>query len=117
MQYALDFTQKRPPDVQARIADGMKQADDNADIRWRQIIDGCVLAAARRLPELTSDDVLDEYEKLPNPPKTHSQVALGPVMDRAHRMGILIATERVIRSTRKIKHGNYHRAWKSRYCQ
>ncbi len=47
MQFALDFTQKLAPAAQERIADGMRQADENADCRWRHIFDGCVLAAAR----------------------------------------------------------------------
>jgi hypothetical protein len=38
----------------------MATADENANERWKKIIDGCILAAARRLPELTVDDVLAE---------------------------------------------------------
>lgn len=114
-QFNLDFTQRLPPEAQARIADGMQQADDNANPYWRHIFDGCVLAAARRLPEVTSDDVLEEIEKLPNAPKTHNLVAIGPAMKRAYEMGILSATEKVLRSKRKEKKGNYHKVWKSNY--
>jgi hypothetical protein len=50
MQFALDFAQKLAPATQARIHDGMKQADENAETRWKHIFDGCVLAAARKKP-------------------------------------------------------------------
>jgi hypothetical protein len=114
-QFAFDWTSKRPPEVQSRIADGMKQADDNADGRWRHVFDACVLAAARKKPEITSDDVLAEIEALPNPPSTHALCAIGPAMKRAFEMGIIAATEKVVRSERLEKKGNYHRVWASKY--
>lgn len=107
--YILDFEQKLPPSAQ----DGMAQADVNADPVWKHIFDGCVLAAARRLEELTSDDVLDEIKKLPHPPNTHNLCAIGPAMKRAFEMRVIAPTERVVRSTRPEKKGNLHRVWKS----
>lgn len=115
MQFSLDFTQKLPPPVQARIADGMKAADDNADARWRHIFDACVLAAAKKKPEITSDDVLDEIEALKDPPDTHNLAAIGPAMRRAKQMGILKPTGRFVRSTREEKNGNLHAVWISLY--
>lgn len=112
LQYSLDYDAKLPPSAQ----DGMARADENADGRWKHIWDGCVLAAARRLPELTSDDVLEEFEKLNHPPQTHNLSAIGPAMQRAWKMGILKPTGRVLRSTRKIKNGNLHSVWTSNYC-
>ena len=117
MQFALDFSTKRPPAVQEKIAAGMKQADENANGRWRHIFDACVLSAARKKPEITSDDVLSEIEALPNPPGTHNLAAIGPAMSRAASMGILKATERVKRSERPGKHGNRQNVWFSRYYQ
>ena len=113
-QYALDFTQKIPPAAQERIADGMRQADEHANSQWRHIFDGCVLAAARKKPEITSDDVLTEIEALPNPPSTHNLAAIGPAMIRAAAMGILSRTDRVQRSSRPGKHGNRQNIWISR---
>jgi hypothetical protein len=115
-QPTLDFTQKLPPAVQERIAEGMQQADENANARWKHVWDGCVLAAARRLHELTSDDVLEEFEKLNHPPGTHNMSAIGPAMKRAWKMGILSPTDRVVRSLRKEKQGNRHNIWISKYC-
>ena len=117
LQFQLDFTAKLPARAQARIADGMQRADDNADCRWRHIFDGCVLAAARKKPEITSDDVLAEIEALPDPPCTHNLAAIGPAMKRAAQMGILRRTENVKRSARLEKHGNLQYVWISRYFQ
>lgn len=115
-QPCFDFTAKPlPPAVQERIAEGMKQADDNASPRWKHIWDGCVLAAARRLKELTSDDVLAEFEKLKHPPATHNLSAIGPAMKRAWKMGVISPTEKVVRSERLEKKGNFHRSWMSNY--
>lgn len=116
MQFALDFTQKVPAAIQEKIRAGMKQADDNSDLRWRHVFDACVLAAARKKPELTSDDVLAELEMLPGAPSTHNLAAIGPAMKRAAQMGILTRTDRFVRSTLKRKNGNLHAVWISNYC-
>ena len=117
LQYALDFTAKLPPAAQARIADGMAAADEHADERWKHFFDGCVLAAARKKPEITSDDALDEMETLPKPPGTHNLAAIGPAMRRAENMGILINTGRNVRSKKLGKNGNLHIVWRSTVYQ
>jgi hypothetical protein len=114
MQYSIDFSGKVPPVVQQRIRDGMKRADENADPKWRHIFDACVLAAARKKPEITSDDVLAEIEALPDPPKTHNLAAIGPAMKRAAQMGIIARTDRFCRSRVPHKNGNLHNVWSSR---
>jgi hypothetical protein len=115
LQFDLDFTQKLPAPVQERIAAGMQQADDNAETRWKHIFDACVLAAAKKKPEITSDDVLAEIEALPQAPSTHNLAAIGPAMKRAAEMGILAYTDRVKRSERPEKHGNRQNVWVSKY--
>ncbi len=114
-QFNIDYTGKVPPEAQAKIADGMKRADDSADYFWKRMVDGCVLAAARRLAELTVDDVLAELEKIPSCPSTHNLAALGPAMNRAAKDRIVVATEGFRRSARPEKHGNLQRIWRSRY--
>ena len=116
-QFGLDFSGKRPPEVQAKIAEGMQAADDHADGRWKHLFDACVLAAARKKPEITSDDVLAEIEALPDPPSTHNLAAIGPAMRRAQQMGIISYTDRVKRSERPTKHGNRQNLWLSNYYQ
>lgn len=110
-QFTLNFSSRLP--VSAQL--GMQQADDNADGRWKHIFDACVLAAARKKPEITSDDVLAEIEALPNPPETHNLVAIGPAMRRACQMGVLRGTDRTKRSERPEKHGNRQNVWESKY--
>jgi hypothetical protein len=116
MQFTLDFEGKFPPATQEKIRAGMKQADDNADVRWKAVLDGCVLAVARRQEELTSDDVLAELESLPHHPVTHNLAAIGPAMKRAAQMGIITRTDRFMRSTVAHKNGNLHAIWKSNYA-
>jgi hypothetical protein len=121
--YSLDFTGKTPPAVQDAIKDGMKRADENANYFWKKVLDGCVLAAARRLPELTVDDVLDEMEAINvarkiagKPPiETHNLDALGPAMMRAKRDKIISPTTTKIRSKRVVKHGNLRTLWTSNF--
>ena len=115
MQFALDFEAKLPPAVQATIHDGMERADQNADERWKHIFDACVLAAAKKSSEITSDDVLAEIEALQDAPSTHNLAAIGPAMKRAAQMGILTYTNGTKRSERPEKHGNRQNVWRSNY--
>ena len=114
-QFSMDFTQKMPPEAQERIHDGMQRADENADARWKHIFDGCVLAAALKKPEITSDDVLDEIAALPNAPTTHNLAAIGPAMKRAAKYGVIAPTNRFCRSRIRHKNGNVHSIWRSNH--
>lgn len=111
MQFDLDFSGSLPPSAQL----GMAKANDNADPKWRHVFDACVLAASKKKPEITSDDVLTELETLPNAPSTHNLAAIGPAMKRAAEKGVLRSTERWVRSQRPEKNGNLHRVWESVY--
>lgn len=112
-QYQLDFSQRLSGSAQ----EGMAQADENADSRWKAVFDACVLAAARKKAEITSDDVLAELESLPDAPSTHNLAAIGPAMKRAAQHGILGRTDRFCRSTRPEKNGNLHAVWMSKFYQ
>ena len=111
----FNFPEPLSAEAQEKIAAGMRQADENANPFWKHIFDASVLAAAKKKPEITSDDVLEELEALPNPPDTHNLSAIGPAMKRACDMGILTHTERVKRSERPEKRGNWHTVWISNY--
>lgn len=122
-QFALDFTTKMPPAAQAAKADGMQAADDHADPFWKRVIDGCILAVARKQAELSVDNVLDEIEEANKgriaaglqPVETHHLCAIGPAMKRAYRDKVISATGRVTRSTKAHKNGNLHAVWKSNF--
>jgi hypothetical protein len=115
-QPTFDFTEKQslPPAVQERIAEGMQQADENANDRWKRWVDGCIQNVAIEKREFTVDDVLEKLEALPYPPSTHNLAALGPRMKEvAKTLKYMTATDRVQRSKRPEKNGNLHRVWKS----
>jgi hypothetical protein len=114
-QMALDFTGKWSPAMQAATAAGMQQADEHADPEWRHLFDACLVAVARRMAEFTSDDVLNEMDRLARRPQTHNLSAIGPAMKRARALGVMEATDRVRRSQRPEKHGNRQNVWRSRY--
>lgn len=109
LQFQLDFSKRLPISAQLGIA----QADANAKEEWKHWFDGCVMAAAKKKAEITSDDVLAEIEALPHAPETHNLAAIGPAMIRAAKMGLLRGTDRTVRSQRPEKNGNLHRVWES----
>lgn len=108
--YEFNFSGKLTPETQR----GMAQADDNAKVEWKRVVDGCVMNVAMEKQEFTVDDVLAKLESLPFPPKTHNDSALGPRMKEVSKtLKYMTATERVQRSRRPEKHGNLQRVWKS----
>jgi hypothetical protein len=109
-QFQLDFNKRLP--VSAQI--GMKQADDHADDRWKQWVNGCIQDVARRKEFFTVDDVIESLRELPNPPDTHNLGALGPRMQKvSEELGYMTATNEHKRSRLKGKNGNLHRVWRS----
>jgi len=108
-QFDLNFSGR----LTATAQEGMAQADANASPLWKRWFDDCVMAAAKKKAEITSDDVLSELEALPNPPSTHNLGAIGSAMVRAAKDGLLERTERLKRSQRPEKNGNLQRVWRS----
>lgn len=100
---------KLPPDAMA----GIEQADANAIAEWKQAIDRSVRVAANKKREITTDDVLLEFELLHASPRTYTMRAIGPAMIRAADEGIITRTDRVRRSERDGNHGNWQKIWLS----
>jgi hypothetical protein len=119
LQFELDWNSKLPPSAQ----EGMAQALDHADKFWLKVLDGCILAVARKLPELSVDNVLDELEEVNKAREsagkpiveTHHLCAIGPAMRRAQKDGIIVGTGRVVRSKKAHKNGNIHSLWASNF--
>lgn len=110
-QFDLDFSGRLPVSAQ----EGMARADEHADARWKRVVDGCILAVAKRQEFFTVDDVLAELESLPDPPDTHNLGALGPRMKEVSKtLGYMEATSELRRSRRPEKNGNLHRVWRSK---
>jgi hypothetical protein len=72
----IDYDQK----LRVSVRVGMAQAYEDAEASWKRVVDGAILAVARRLPEFTVDDVLEDLERIPNAPNTHNLAAQGPRM-------------------------------------
>jgi hypothetical protein len=112
-QDSFDLSNRLPESAR----DGMQRADEHADPDWKLAFDYCVVEAARKKQEITSDDVLAEWEAIPDRPDTHNLSAIGPAMKRAAKDGVLSSTNRVICSGRAVKHGIRHTIWHSNIYQ
>lgn len=123
LNYSLDFSTKVPPAEQDRIRDGMARADEHANEFWKAILAHCIWEAARRLKELTVDDVLAQLDKVNEERKakhqelieTHNLSAIGPAMKSAAKEGIITGTPQVRRSRITGKKGNLQVIWKSNF--
>lgn len=112
-QAQLEFN-PLPPAARERIEQGMKQADDNADVRWKRVTDACILAVARQNSEFTADEVVAEIERTHTGFTTHCGSALGPrLKEVAKTLKYMAPTDRVKRSARPASHGNYLKVWES----
>lgn len=110
LQLRMDYSGHLP--IRAQL--GMQQAEDSASDDFKAVILGCVLAVARRKSEVCADDVMAEYLSLPDRPFLHRN-AMGPLIVRAWRDGILKPTDRVARSQREGSRGHMQRIWQSNY--
>ncbi len=110
LNYELDFSGNLPPSAQ----EGMARADEHARAEWKRVIDGLILNVALEQQEFTVDDIVERFEKLPFPPRTHRLCAIGPRMKEvAKTLRYMEATDRFTRGARPISHGNLHRIWRS----
>lgn len=66
---------------------GMAAADKNADEAWKLTALGMVVAVSDRLDDFTTDDLWDAGLAKPREPR-----ALGPVMTRAAKLGLIRKT-------------------------
>jgi hypothetical protein len=110
LNYSLDFSGHLPVSAQ----EGMAQADEHAKVEWKRVIDGLILNVALEKQEFTVDDVIERFERLPFPPRTHRLCAIGPRMKEvAKTLKYMEPTDRFRRGERVVSHGNLHRVWKS----
>lgn len=92
-------------------AEGMGRAERHANPAWMLAAEQAVLEAARELSTITADDVM---RRIPPDVDTHEKRALGPVMMKAAKAGII---EKAIALPRNSTRPNQHSApitvWKS----
>lgn len=98
----------------AKLA-GMKQAKDNANETWFDLMLRLVDLTCREQLLFTSDDVEERYAAMPAPkPETHDGRAFGAVMRQAARNGWCEKTNTVRDSTRASLHKSPRAIWRSK---
>jgi hypothetical protein len=90
----------------------MQAVDENADEKWKKAAGFAVVQVALRKTTFTPDDVWEVLDTLDV--GTSERRALGPVMDRAAKDGIITSTGTYIKSRRASRHKGPVTVWKSR---
>lgn len=102
MSDQVHFTADREAAAFAR-AEGIGQADANADERWKECALDAIEWCARYLDDFTSDDVWTILEDMPGA-QTHEPSALGPCFLRASHAGVICKTGAMRASRLKRRH-------------
>ena len=94
---------------------GMAQSDVSATGAWKKAISQCVIAAATRKPEITVDDVWNEFDKLEQkPPVILGRSIVGPSLVAAIKLGLLKRKDGFsLPSQRPSTHGRLLRVFRS----
>ena len=93
---------------------GMAQSEVSATGAWKNAVHKCVVAAATRKPEITADDVWNEFDKLEQKPLTLEKSAIGPVLVAAIKLGLLKRKDGFsLPSQRPSTHGRLLRVFRS----
>jgi len=109
MEHQIDLWE-----TQRRKEEGMDNVEGGSSIIWGKFADEAVYQAALRNRHFIVDKVW-EYMS-PGAPSTNDNRAMGPVMSRAAKKGLITATNR-LEPGRQIKsHGNPRRLWQSLIC-
>jgi hypothetical protein len=95
--------------------EGMRRVGINMNPEWSEFAFRCVSEVASTRSEFTADDIDDQIESYTaaGRPVTHEKRALGVVMTRAARAGLIQPTDRIIPSTRRKLHNSPRRVWQS----
>lgn len=94
--------------MRARDA-AIRRVDEHADPAWRETALAAVSRLAAAGQPFTTDDVV---RALPATVSTHDPRALGPVMLRAARMGIVAPMDQYRNSESTVCHGRPKRLWR-----
>jgi hypothetical protein len=95
--------------------EAIERVDEHADPAWKEAAYAVVCAIVVEAPEFTTDRVWYELERqcVPGPREPR---ALGPVMQRARRAGLVVNTGRMQQSRSVVNHGRLITVWKSEVC-
>ena len=99
-----------PPTAERAKREAVARVEANANSEWKRRVDSVIRELAAQRHEFTTDDVwerLSDYQE-----STHERRALGSMMTKAARDGVIVATERYVPSTRRESHANPKRVWR-----
>lgn len=97
---------------QLALDDALGRVEKSADEKWMTAADYAVAHLALRKPEVTADDVWDVLDGMEL--ETPENRAMGPVMRRAAKAGIIERTDRTIKTRRPSRNHGDVRVWRSR---
>lgn len=86
----------------------LAQVELNADDRWMEAAEAAVRFCARTMDDFTSDDV---WARLSGVPAPHEPRAMGAVMRRLAKDGVVVRTDRTRDSERPEAHRGPKRVW------
>jgi hypothetical protein len=90
--------------------EAMARVEEHADVDWKVAARRAVLDAARVLPRLTSDDVMDRISGV----STHELRALGPIMLAAAKNGWIAKADcAAVLCRRSSRHAAPLTVWRS----
>ena len=115
-QPRLFADQERPvPDLAAALETrdaAIDAIEANADMGWKAQALTAVKTVARRAKTFTVDDVWPVLDTA-GVPRPNDSRAMGPVLRKAWREGIIRPTGRHVRSAQVQCHGNLRQEWES----
>ena len=106
------FKHRRNAASDAARDEAMGRVDANAAEEWKAVALRAVAWLAKSHDLITCEDVRDALEEYYPGVGVHDMRALGPVMRRAARAGLIHATSDFIKSVRR--HSSPIRVWRSR---
>lgn len=92
------------------VDEAMRRVVAHAPEPWTAAAERAVKEVAMAMPYLTTDEV---WAAMPPDRSTHENRAMGPIMTRAGRQGLIRATDEHRDSTRPEAHARPVRIWKS----
>jgi hypothetical protein len=102
------------PDLLALIEQARDEAidrvDRNADRDWMEVAYETGVRLARSRESFTSAEIFDA---MPSAATTHEPRAMGAVMRKLKRDGVVVATDRFVTSSSLLAHGRPSRVWRS----
>ena len=84
-----------PPAPPSEKAHALAQVEAHADDDWLEAAWRALVSVASRQETLTTDDVWNELRAQGAAVSTHELRAIGPVMNRGRREGVIEATDRI----------------------